>query len=90
MGTGGWGCRGVGVCREADKLPTTATLLRDGRCQLYIALCVSLSENWMENPGANFVVDPVPYRAVLYNCLEAWRGGEHFDVFETPHPVSSN
>ena len=44
----------------------------------------------MENPGANFVVDTVPYRAVPYNYLEAWRGGEHFDVFEAPHPVSPN
>lgn len=78
------------MCREADKPPTTATLLRDGRYQLYIALCVSFSENWMENPGANFVVDTVPYRAVPYNYLEAWRGGEHFDVFEAPHPVSPN
>jgi len=29
----------------------------------------------MENPGANFVVDPVPYRAVPYSTT-VWKRGE--------------
>lgn len=51
-------CRCVGMSKDVDKPPTTATLLRDGQMSALYCI-VSFSENWMENPGVKFVVGAI-------------------------------